>query len=240
MGVPVATPRCLTGSTLWCTNISVVHQLSLNGARLSDHAYEQLKRMIVRGELPPGSLVTERELTARLVIGRTPLREALQRLVSDYFLAVVPGGGYLVSEISLDSAARIYELRRPIEGLSARLAAERATAEDVDALEEFVHSASRPVSGKDGHWHLAKDGEFHDLVARTSRNEYLRSTVKQLFSLTQRVLTQTRPRTPRLEDELPFYETLTELIGLHEPEQAEQVMLEHVRWKENLDGVVLE
>jgi DNA-binding GntR family transcriptional regulator len=184
----------------------------------------------VSGDLAPGRLLSERELISDLDIGRTPLRQALQRLEQEHFLMVVPGGGYLVSEITIDGIMRLYELRRPVEGLSARLAATWATPKDLEQFEDFIYAASQPTKREDGYWHLAMDAQFHDLVAAASRNNYVRTTVNQLFSWTQRVQIASRLNVPRAEDELTFYRDFTQAIALHDPEKAEALMLEHIGW----------
>lgn len=197
-------------------------------ARLSDQVYEQVKHLIVCGDFAPGRLLSERELVADLDVGRTPLRQALQRLEQEHFLTVVPGGGYLVAEITFDGILHILELRRPVEALSARLAAKWSSPRDVEKLEAFIYSASRPTERADGYWHLAMDGQFHDLVASASRNIYVRTTVNQLFSLTQRALISSRHEVPRVDQEVGFYRELTQAIALHDQEKAEALMLEHI------------
>jgi len=223
---------CLTAIYQWCIHTSVVYQQPNNGQRLrlSDQVYEQVKQLVIRGDIAPGRLLSERELMADLEVGRTPLRQALQRLEQEHFLTVVPGGGYLVADITFDGIMHLYELRRPVEALSARLAAVWARPRDVEQFEDFIHTASRATEREDGYWHLAMDAHFHDLVAAASRNIYVRTTVNQLFSLTQRVMIASRLNVPRIEDELPFYRDLTQAITLHDPEKAETLMLEHIGW----------
>jgi GntR family transcriptional regulator, rspAB operon transcriptional repressor len=203
----------------------VVHNTRV---RLSDQAYEQAKHLIISGALEPGSLLVERDLMAQLGTGRTPLREALQRLERDHLVSVVPGGGYLVTSITTDGVQHIYELRRPIEALSARLAAQRARPRDRDLLQLFIREAELAGDDKDAFWHLSMDGRFHDLIAAATGNPYLRATASQLFSLTQRILMAARSTIPTVQDELPFYRELTDLIAAHDAERAEEVMLGHL------------
>jgi DNA-binding GntR family transcriptional regulator len=218
----------LTSVFRWYINIPVEYQQVNGKVRLSDEAYEKVKRMIVRGELAPGRLLSERELMAYLEVGRTPLRQALQRLEQEHLLTVVPGGGYLVAGITFDGVVHILELRRPVEALSARLAATWALPKDIDELNSFIYYANRPSEREDGYWHLAIDGQFHDLVAAASRNPYVRTTVNHLFSLTQRVMISVHLEIPRVEDEIVFYKALTKAITEHDPDTAETLMLGHV------------
>src|SRR6188472_2376900 len=78
----------------------------------SDQAYEQLEELIVTLQLPPGSDVTEAKLVERLGIGRTPVREALQRLARENLVVALPQRGYLVSHIDVRTQLRLLETRR--------------------------------------------------------------------------------------------------------------------------------
>ena len=94
---------------------------------LTDRAYRELEEMIVTLQLSPGTILSEQTLAVRLKIGRTPIREALQRLARDGLVVIMPRRGIMVSEINLRLQLRLLEVRRELERLMASLAAERAT-----------------------------------------------------------------------------------------------------------------
>ena len=97
---------------------------------LTDKAYAQIEELIVTLQLPPGTVLSELVLADRLGIGRTPIREALQRLSRDGLVNILPRRGVLVSDIDLRSQLRLLEVRRELERLMARGAAERASEEE--------------------------------------------------------------------------------------------------------------
>ena len=99
-------------------------------ATLTDRAYRELEEMIVTLQLSPGTVLSEQALALRLKIGRTPIREALQRLARDGLVVIMPRRGIMVSEINVKLHLRLLEVRRVLERLMARCAAERATAEE--------------------------------------------------------------------------------------------------------------
>src|ERR1700733_7840537 len=105
---------------------------------LTEQAYRQIEELICTLQLPPGTLLGEFALAERLGIGRTPIREALQRLALDGLVVVIPRRGILVSEINLQTQLRLLEMRRVVERLMARLAAGRARPE---GLNTFVGGA---------------------------------------------------------------------------------------------------
>src|SRR3954466_8258236 len=89
-------------------------------ASLTEEAYRQLEQMIATLELAPGALISEAELCARLGIGRTPIREAMQRLAREQLLQILPRRGCIVSACRLEDELNVIEVRRPLELLVAR------------------------------------------------------------------------------------------------------------------------
>ena len=92
---------------------------------LSEQAYQQIRRMIIRLDLAPGAVVREDDLQRQLGIGRTPIREALQRLAREQFVTVVPRRGMFVSRLDVAELSMLYETRAILEPYAARLACAR-------------------------------------------------------------------------------------------------------------------
>src|SRR6202046_1952869 len=90
---------------------------------LTDRAYRLVEELIVTLALPPETILSEQSLAARLRIGRTPIREALQRLARDGLVVILPRRGILVSQINLKTQMRLLEVRRELERLMAKGAA---------------------------------------------------------------------------------------------------------------------
>jgi DNA-binding GntR family transcriptional regulator len=101
----------------------------------ADKAYQIIKEKIITLELPPGSAIHETALAEELQLGRTPIREALKLLQAEQLVTTVPRRGMFVSSISITDLQQIAEVRMQLEGLAARLAAQRATPEELMALE---------------------------------------------------------------------------------------------------------
>ena len=114
----------------------------------ADRAYYAIRELIVTLELPPGSVVREPELTERLGIGRTPVREALRRLAQERLVEVFPRRGMFVTEVDARDLARLCEVRVALEPEAARLAAERATQADLAELRAVLAELD---GGRAGH-----------------------------------------------------------------------------------------
>lgn len=103
-------------------------------ATKAEEAYGVLLDLIEEGALEPGEFLSEASLVERLELGRTPLREALQRLHLERMLDIVPGRGIQVAPNSVDAQLQRLELRRPVEALACALACKRATDAELERL----------------------------------------------------------------------------------------------------------
>src|SRR5205809_1514706 len=104
----------------------------------SELAYQRILDRVVSLEMPPGSVVNEARLREELKIGRTPIREALQRLARENLVRSIPHRGTFVTDVNITDLARITEVRVVLEAHAARLAAEKATPTDRDTIDELL------------------------------------------------------------------------------------------------------
>lgn len=153
----------------------------------TDGAYEHLKRLILTGGLAPGEELREGALTESSGFGRTPVREALRRLVQEGFVEVRPRQGYRVSVVTLASVRDLFEMRLLLEPAAAELAATRASQEDLAALHDLAHESYVPGDPHSYERFLERNREFHVSVAKAAGNERLASTLRVLLEEMQRL-----------------------------------------------------
>ena len=125
--------------------------------RASDRAYRELRREIVEWQLAPGTVLGEVEQAARLGVSRTPLREALSRLVADGLVELQGARGLVVTAVSLDNITELFEARQALEQRAASLAAQRREPHIFAALQSEFRDSERL---------LADNTLYYDLVAR--------------------------------------------------------------------------
>jgi DNA-binding GntR family transcriptional regulator len=155
----------------------------------TEKAYTLLKRAILRGEIEEGVFLTESDITRRYAIGRTPYREACNRLHHERLLEVLPHRGYLVSEVSYQEVGAIFETRLILEGAIAELASARATEGDLDDLRRLT--AGRPRSGnleRDFASLIKANTDFHLRLAKTARNSELIELLRRNLEKTERLM----------------------------------------------------
>jgi GntR family transcriptional regulator, rspAB operon transcriptional repressor len=153
----------------------------------TDVAYEHFKRQILTGGLAPGVELREGALTESTGFGRTPVREALRRLVQEGFVEVRPRQGYRVSVVTLTSVRDLFEMRLLLEPAAAELAATRASQEELAALHELAHESFVPGDPDSYERFLEHNREFHVRVARAAGNERLATTLRVLLEEMQRL-----------------------------------------------------
>jgi DNA-binding GntR family transcriptional regulator len=142
--------------------------------------------MIVTLKLAPGTAVSEAELSQSLGIGRTPIREALQRLARESLVAILPRRGVIVSEINLTKQLKLLEVRREIERLIARSAARRATDEERTRLKELAERFEKSARANDDVTFMRTDREFNTLCSAASHNEFAALAMGLMHSLSRR------------------------------------------------------
>jgi len=206
-----------------------IHQPEAADARsLSDQAYFRIRELIVTLELPPGALVSERELQERLGLGRTPVREALLALARARLVEVYPRRGMFVSRVDVRDLAGLSEVRIVLESHAARFAAERATEADraeIAALLEELEQAA----GEHGERTLIDlDQRIHRHVCRCAHNPFLEATLNEYYVLTLRIWFLALERVVRLEDAVREHRELLEAIHDRDPARAEDAMRKHV------------
>jgi len=153
---------------------------------LTDQAYAVIEEAIVTLRLPPGAAISEQMLSEMTGIGRTPIREAIQRLARERLIQVLPQRGLLVSPIDVAKQLRLLETRREVERLICRSAAKRATADERRRFSELAAEFKRSVAKDDDVAFVRADREFNDLCLAAARNEFAEGAMRLLHGLSRR------------------------------------------------------
>lgn len=147
-------------------------------------AYRAIERMIVFQEVAPGSLASESQLMERTGFGRTPVREALQLLARNRMVEIHPNKGVLIPSTSVEAELRMLELRRVLEGLAVRLAAERAGDDVRDQMAAMVALLAKDAFTLEAYADTVKD--THELIVAGAGNDYLADAIAPLQGLSRR------------------------------------------------------
>jgi DNA-binding GntR family transcriptional regulator len=152
---------------------------------LGEKAHYEIRRMIVRLDLPPGAIVREDELQAALGIGRTPIREALQRLAREQFVTVIPRRGMLVASLEVADLPVLYETRAMLEPYAARLACARGSTKHWTAIAATIERSHR--KGVSDAELLDIDRACHETFWDAAGNRLLTDTLDVLYAQCDRL-----------------------------------------------------
>lgn len=198
--------------------------------RASERAYEALRRDILNWELPPGSVLAEVELSERLGVSRTPVREAVARLVADGLADAQRGRGTVVSDVSLDDLADMFVLRRVLETESARLAATSDHAAQFEPLAEKFRVVADDTD------RLAEPGPYYqlintmdELIDTAAGNSYLSTALSNLRVHLARVRRMAKDDPTRLAASAVEHSKIAQAIANQDPLLASAATIMHLQ-----------
>jgi DNA-binding GntR family transcriptional regulator len=198
--------------------------------RLSDHIVEKLSHLIIEGVIEPGATIRTEELARQLGVSRTPMREALQRLELDGFVTVAPNGIAKVVKLDLGEALEMMDVREVIDGLAARLLAERgATPAVLDELADLSANMDKASRADDKQGYLSLNARFHDLIMTSTQHRPLRQFQGLVRITSQAVYLHLGHQPLRHRLSSREHVAILEAIRTRDPVQAERLAREHIR-----------
>jgi DNA-binding GntR family transcriptional regulator len=147
---------------------------------LTEQAYNRLEEMIVTLTLAPGTVLAEQVLSTELGIGRTPIREALQRLAREGLVLVLPRKAIIVTETDPRRQLLVLEVRREVERLLARASAQRATDAERERFQAIADGMEAAARTNDDIAFIRLDRELNALLAQAAHNEYAARAIRSL------------------------------------------------------------
>ncbi|MEH6455203.1 MAG: GntR family transcriptional regulator [Cocleimonas sp.] len=203
---------------------------------LSEQVFNDLKEAIISGDLEQGSKITEDGLAKQYGISRGPLREAIRRLEAIRLLVRIPRAGMRVVTLTTEIMEEIYTVREALEGMSARLAAERMSDDDIASLSELLDKHQDSIDISEGKKYFQREGnlDFHYRIARASQNQWLSDLLSSELYQLLRMARQRSGQTPeRPSKAIQEHRRIVEAIEMRDAELAELLMRRHISgsWK---------
>ena len=198
---------------------------------LSEHVFRRIQAAIVRGDIAPGSKISEPELSRAYGISRGTLREAIHRLEGQRLLVRVPHVGARVVELSHAELIELYEIRESLEGMACRLAAERMTLAEIDELRRVLDTHERDSAFQAGVGYYQQEGDFdfHYRIIQGSGNQTLTQMLcGDLYQLVRmyRIQFSAVPNRPR--QAFAEHHRILDAIAERDGELAELLMRRHI------------
>ncbi|WP_162047663.1 GntR family transcriptional regulator [Vibrio taketomensis] len=192
---------------------------------------EALIEVIVNGELPSGSKISEPELAKRYQVSRGPLREAIMRLEGLGLIEREAHVGARVITLSPDKLVELYAVREALEGMAARLATRYMSQEEILSLEMLLAKHSAHIDQVEGasYFHQEGDFDFHYRIIKASRNQKLIALLcDELYHLLRMYRYQSPRSQSRPEEALNEHKFILQAIVNRDEELAEMLMRRHI------------
>lgn len=198
-----------------------------NQSPLADRAYEAIRKMVATGRFAPGEVISEVCLSTELEVSRTPVREAVRRLVGECVLEVTPSGLRIYSP-SLDDLAEVYYMRAILEGAAGRLAAANGGPTLAKQLRAILEQA-RPLLADDDHEEFARlNGEFHGTINGASGNQRIQEALASLNGIIVRYRRVSLLFPDHLKRSFDDHRQIVELFEQNKPEAVETLVRDHI------------
>jgi DNA-binding GntR family transcriptional regulator len=198
-------------------------------SNLTTQVYERIRQDIIEGRYQSGEALTEQGLADYLQVSRTPIREALRQLELEGLMEIRPNKGAIVVGIHSEDVRDIYTIRSLIEGLAAEKAAQHATDEQVDRLQETVDLMEFYLERQSLDKMRAMDDRFHQMIYEISGSRMLNHILKDLHVYAEQFRGQSIKKEGRAHHTLEEHRAVFEAIRDHQPETAREKMTEHIR-----------
>ena len=207
----------------------MLSQLKLeNYELLNQKAYRILKEAIVRGDLAPNSKLALNKIAKSLGISNTPIREAVNKLSSEGFVKIIPNKGIIVKEINIDDLQEILNIRTFLDGLIAKLAAEKITDKEIDEMMAIVHEMARCVKLDDRLTYNDLDIKFHDFLLTIAANKKLKEIYNNLIIHVYQFRLRTLKILDRMGKSLKEHREIALKIKERNPDEANEVSQSHI------------
>lgn len=192
---------------------------------LRDQVRDELRKQIIHGQLKPGQRLVEQALADEFGVSRIPVREALRMLEAEGIVSVAPRVGAMVSALTRSDLEYLYEVRTALEVQVFRLAAERATPQDIQRLQQLMEQARLAANTGDHADNIKINIEFHEMVTEIVGNPFLSSMLEPLNSRLGLLFGQSHEH----ERQLTEHTGLVEAIADRDGERAAAAALAHIR-----------
>ncbi|WP_051688119.1 GntR family transcriptional regulator [Desulfofalx alkaliphila] len=196
--------------------------------KMRDNVYSRLRKAILKGKFQPGDRLVERKLAEKLNVSRTPIREAIRMLELEGLVSHIPRVGSVVSSIDAVEVHEIYRIRAVLEGLAARMAAERIKPEQLQQLTVTLQKIEQAIIDnkidKLEELHL----DFNRLIYESAESTRLYNMITSMVDFINRFTMVGYTRPGRIAQAHKEHRLIVEAIKLRDGELAERVAREHI------------
>lgn len=195
---------------------------------LLDQAYDEIKFRIITCKYRPGEVLSEAAISHELRIGRTPVHQAIHRLMMEGLISIMPRKGVMVTPVGVEEVMEIIDVRLVNECYCARLAADRASEAELQELKAILDAAEDVMRKRDVQEMMLLDREFHDTLARAAKNALLADVLRNLHERSLRFWFISLRDPDYHRSVWEQHCMIVEALERRRPDAAESAMREHI------------
>lgn len=193
---------------------------------ISDSVYKWIRQAIVTSEFKPGEWITQENITERLNVSRTPVRDAFKRLQSEGLLIIKPHRGAMVVRLSLEKLLEVYEIRMLLEGAAVRHSCENITDKNIKELEKI--NSKMASCRNNAQQFMSYNRNFHHTLYSFSRREYLINSIFSLWDLIEPYRLMYFMHKGKPDGAIEEHIQIIAALKCHKPEKVRQAVIEHL------------
>ena len=211
--------------------------IAIPRAALHEQAAQRLRQMLVEGQIAPGAKLNERELTERLQVSRTPLREAIKMLAAEGLVELLPHRGAVAVSLGEADVQNTFEVMAGLEGQSGELAAQRITREELAEIQAMHFEMLAAYTRRDLSAYYGLNARIHSAISAAAKNPVLTTVYNQVNARLQALRFRSNQDGEKWKRAMKDHDRMIEALATHDAAGMRDVLIEHLR---NKRDVVLE
>jgi DNA-binding GntR family transcriptional regulator len=211
--------------------------IAIPRAALHEQAAQRLRQMLVEGRIAPGAKLNERELSERLNVSRTPLREAIKMLAAEGLVELLPNRGAVAVALTEEDILHTFEVMAGLEAQAGELAAQRITEQELAEIQAMHFEMMAAYTRRDLSAYYGLNARIHSAINTAARNPVLSQVYQQVNARLQALRFRSNQDGEKWKNAMKDHEKMIEALAAHDANAMREVLLTHLR---NKREVVLE
>jgi DNA-binding GntR family transcriptional regulator len=205
--------------------------ISIPRAALHVQAAQRLRQMLVEGRIAPGAKLNERELSERLNVSRTPLREAIKMLAAEGLVELLPNRGAVAVALTEEDILHTFEVMAGLEAQAGELAAQRITEQEFAEIQAMHFEMMAAYTRRDLSAYYALNSRIHSAISAAARNPVLSQVYQQVNARLQALRFRSNQDGEKWKNAMNEHEKMIDALARHDGSAMRDVLLSHLRNK---------
>ncbi|MEJ8838306.1 GntR family transcriptional regulator [Ramlibacter sp. AN1133] len=200
-------------------------------AALHEQVAQRLRQMLVEGRIAPGAKLNERELSERLKVSRTPLREAIKMLAAEGLVELLPNRGAVAVSLTEEDILHTFEVMGALEAQAGELAAERITEQEFAEIQAMHFEMMAAYTRRDLSAYYGLNARIHSAINAAAKNPVLAQVYQQVNARLQALRFRSNQDGEKWKNAMQDHQKMIEALASHDAGAMREVLLTHLRNK---------